>query len=130
MSSQVTAEGKNHLLDVVFDAAAASGNWYLGIIDNNGFTAVSIDDTLASHTGWNEASEDRLEWAPDAAANGSIQNNTPVEFTFTNTTTVKGIFLASVQTGTSGVLFSTVLYDAPITQTSGSILNVTFRVNP
>lgn len=129
-TSQVTEEGKDHLLDVAFDGGSASGTWYLGIIDNSGFSAVSIDDTLASHAGWSEASESRVAWTPDPAANGSIQNNTPVTITFVSATTVKGVFLCNASTGTSGVIFSMVTYDTAISQGAGSTLNVTFRINP
>lgn len=124
----ITTEGKDKLLNVNFDAALASTSWYIGLIDANGYVAIVIGDTLASHTGWNEAAEARLLWDPLLISNGVIQNTTPVEFTITADVTIQGTFLCDVSTGTAGTLLGTDIYSTPKVLTAGSTLNVTTNI--
>lgn len=126
-----TDEGLNKLLDVMFHAVAAISTWYIGLITGAGTLAAA--DTLASHAGWTEGTDytgSRQEWAEGAASGKSITNGTAAEFPITGTMTVKGAFLASAATGTSGTLFSTAAFtggDQAVN--NGDTLKVTYTVS-
>jgi len=42
----IVDEGLNHILDTEFHGSSQIGTWYIGLVDNSGFTAFSSDDTL------------------------------------------------------------------------------------
>ena len=54
----ITNEGKNKLLDVMFHGVSAITTWWLGLIDNSGYTALAARDTYANinqaGNGWDE----------------------------------------------------------------------------
>jgi len=124
----VTDAGLNNILDEFFGNATH----YVGLISDAGYTSLANADTLASHAGWAETTAyaaDRKEFVEGAAAAGSIDNSaSPAEFTMNDTVTVKGAFLATVATGTAGVLYCTALFSAPGDRSvvSGDILRVTY----
>jgi len=113
-----TDEGRDHILDVVFDNSTQSANWYIGLINNSGFTAVSTTDTMASHPGWTELTNydegTRPEWNPDAASSQSMTNSTGRTFTFSATVSCKGYFLTdkSAKGATSGTLTTLVAWES------------------
>lgn len=125
-----TDEGLNKVLDVFFHGVAAIGTWYIGLITGTGTLAAA--DTLASHAGWTEGTDytgNRLEWTEGAASSKSITNGTAVSFPCTDTMTVKGAFLASVATGTEGVLFCTAAFTGGDQAVgNGDTLKVTYTV--
>lgn len=128
----ITNEGKNSLLDIMFHAATQITTWYIGLIDNSGWTAEAAADTLASHSGWNEFTSytgSRLEWTEGAAASQSITNGTAVSFPITGSGTLKGIFIASVASGTSGKLWSTADFASTVTVANGDTLKITYTIN-
>lgn len=131
----VTTEGVNHLLDVTFDGATANANWYIGLVDNAGFSAFADADTMASHGGWSESTAygeaTRVEWAPAAAASRSISNTVTVDFTINTTVTIKGVFITSVSTksGTTGVLWATAAFSTAVPLVNADILKVTYAVS-
>ncbi len=128
----VTNEGKNNWLGVYFHADTQITTWYLGLIDNSGWTAEAAGDTLASHTGWSEFtsySGSRQSWGPGASASQSITNGTPVQFTMTGSGTIKGIFVASVASGTSGKLWATADFGSTVPVSTSDVLKVTYTVN-
>lgn len=135
--NDITTEGKNHLLDVVFGAAAPVTQvdpWYIGLIDNAGFAALLDADTLPSHTGWTEYTNytgNRQAWSDADASGGSKANSSTSDFTIsgaTGTETVYGIFLAAVATGTAGVLMTTAAFDATIDVVNSDILKVAYTI--
>lgn len=127
--------GVNHLLDVGFRNQTQEPNWYIGLINNAGFTALNNSDTMASHSGWAETSAysepDRPAWAPGAATGRSITNGTPVDFSINATVTIRGIFITSDDTkgGSTGVLWSTAQFAAPVSAVNGDTLKVTYTIN-
>lgn len=132
LHNAVTNEGKNHWLGVQFHGDTQVTTWYIGLIDNSGWTAEAASDTLASHTGWSEFtsySGNRQSWGPGASASQSITNSTPVQFTMTGSGTLKGIFVASVATGTSGKLWATADFGSTIPVSTSDVLKVTYTVN-
>ena len=131
----VVDEGLNKILDVMFHATTQLGTWYLGLIDNAGFTAVAAADTMASHAGWAE-NEDyseatRIEWAEGAASGKSITNATPETFNIDATAVIRGCFIVSNNTkgGSTGTLWATALFAAAVNVNNGDQLKVTYTIN-
>lgn len=149
----ITNEGKDFLLDVMFHAVAAKSTWYIGLIDNDGYTALAAADTYdnidQAGNGWDEfpdytdpANSDnagtRPAWTEGAAASQSITNGTQVTFDITATGTVKGFFIAggtnaqtkSDHTASGNILWSTALFSGgDVAVANGDELKVTYTVN-
>jgi len=85
--------------------------WWMGFVNTAGFSAYSPTDTLASHAGWVESAHDRLFIGGSAAvvagdnlsASISLQSSENID----PAVTVRGLFLSSVETGSSGFLWAT-----------------------
>jgi hypothetical protein len=134
MPNGIVDVGLNSLLDVYFHNQTQIATWYIGLIDNAGFTALSNSDTMSSHTGWAESTAydeaTREEWLEGAAASRSITNSTPAEFTISATTTLKGIFVTSNSTkgGTTGTLWATAAFSSTVGVQDNDILRITYTV--
>ncbi len=104
----IVTTGLNHILDVEFNGTTQDTTWFIGL-KNAG--TVAAGDTLASHSGWTENSNytgNRKAYTTVSAAAGVI-TNTASKASFAITTdsqTIAGGFLATIDTGTSGILFS------------------------
>lgn len=121
--------GLNNLLNEYFGAATQTTTWYLGLVDNASFSAFSTSDTLASHAGWLENTNytgNRQTWSPGSASAASITNGTPASFAITSTVVIKGAFLASVASGTSGILWATGAFSSTQSLINGQTLQVTY----
>ncbi len=131
--NDVTTPGLNHILDTQFGGGSQVVTWYIGLIDADGFTALADGDTLASHVGWTEFTDysgSRKEWTDGAASGGVKTNAVTVDFVMTGAGTITGLFLASVSSGTGGILWSTALLsgdDEPVVATD--TLKVTYTIN-
>jgi hypothetical protein len=131
----VTNIGKNSQLDVLFGAGTQIVTWYIGQIDDAGFTALAASDTMSSHGGWVEFTTytegTRPQWSPDAAASEQISNSTPANFNITGTATLKGIFINSINIkgGSTGTLWATALYAGDIPVANGDLLKITYTVS-
>jgi hypothetical protein len=131
----ITTEGRNRILDVMFHGTSATATWYIGLVDNDMFTAFNAADVMNSHGGWIELEDydeaARQTWAEDAAASGAITNSTPAAFTISDTVVIKGIFLTSVSTkgGTTGVLWCGTAFSSNINAEDDDVLSVTYTVN-
>ena len=107
-----TNAGITNNLSVYLGGGTQSTTWYLGLIDNAGFSTLAAADTMASHAGWTEATTyteaTRPTWTPGAAAGQSITNPTEVTFSINGTVTLAGAFIVSNNTksGTSGTLWA------------------------
>lgn len=127
----ITNEGMNNLLDVAFGGDTQIDPWYIGLISATTPT-LNAADTLASHT-WTEITDydegARVEWADDAAAARAKTNSTPADFTINATVTVRGIFIASVSSGTSGILWSTALFGSNVSLLDDDILRCTYSLS-
>lgn len=108
-----TTVGLTAMLDSFLRNQTQPATWYIGLVDNSGFTAFSPSDTSASHGGWTENQNydeaTRVAWSPNAAAAAAITNTTTSDFTISATVAIKGGFLISVSTkgGTTGTLYAT-----------------------
>jgi hypothetical protein len=111
----VVNEGLQDMNDKYFKGSGYTAAWYLGIIDGPGAgNTYAAADTLASHAGWTEntnytGNRKAATFGTPTTADPSVVDNagSPAVFTMNaNAQTIGGAFLASVASGTSGVLFS------------------------
>jgi len=112
----ITLVGINDMFDQYFDAGSGL-TWYVGLIDNDNFTALDDDnDTMASHAGWVEITDyneaTRPAWGPDSASGQAKTNSVKRDFTMSSGQDIKGMFLASdnAKGGTSGILWCTGIF--------------------
>lgn len=136
ITNGITDEGKDKLLDVMFHNDTQVTTWYIGLIDNAGFSALADADTHASHAGWSENTDydetDRPEWTEGAAASESITNASTVDFTINATIAINGIFLADISTKGStaaGTLWSTGSFGAVVNAVAADTLSITYTVS-
>jgi hypothetical protein len=125
----VTDVGANQLLDSAFGSGPVAGP-FLGLISSVGYTGVAAGNTMASHSGWNEAGNgsNYPNWSTPAsnarasvtfaAASGRAKALTAVaQFVIaTNGGTIKGPFIVfgsgavATNNSTAGVLYSAGLF--------------------
>ncbi len=109
----VTTVGKNSILDVYLGASTQITSWFVGLVDNSGFSAYNAADTMASHSGWtestayDESTRVAATWG-SAASSGTKTTSAVSAFTMSATTVLDGCFMNSVSTksGTTGTLYS------------------------
>jgi len=149
----ITNEGKDHLLNVHFNALAAMTAWYMGLVDNLNYSALDAtdlyDDIDQAGNGWDEftlytdagngdSAVTRPAWDEAAASAQSITNNTVTVFDVTGSGTVKGLFLCAGTNantkgdhtaGTAHKLWATALFSGDVAVLSGDQLKVTYTVS-
>ena len=109
----VVNQGLQDLNTKYFKGSAYTAAWYLGLVTGPGSgTTFAATDTLASKA-WTEdtnysGNRKLVSFGTATTADPSVIDNSasPAVFNINNTTTVAGAFLASVASGTSGILFS------------------------
>lgn len=122
----------NDVLGVYLHNDTQKPTWYLGLIDNAGYSALSAGDTISSHAGWAESTaysqSTRPAWNPDAPSGQTITNSTSVTFTANTSVTIKGAFVVSDNTkgGTSGLLFATGAFSSNQSLVNGQNLKCTY----
>lgn len=134
--NSLTNAGLNHILNAVFNSATQITTWYMGLVDNAGWTAFSAADTSASHAGWTEsqayAAANRQTWGTTTTSSQSITNGSAVSFVMNAVKTLKGIFIISDNTkgGSSGTLMSTAAFSAGLqTVASGDTIQSTYTLS-
>ena len=132
----ITDEGMNHILDTQFHGSTPVTTWYIGLVDNAGWSAFADADTLSSHAGWVESTSytesNRVTWAEDAASSRSITNSSTADFSVNATGNLKGIFVSSnnvKSTGNTGTLWSTAAFSSVVATANGDTLKVTYTVS-
>jgi hypothetical protein len=132
----VVNEGLQDMNTKYFKGVSYSAAWYLGLVNNSPTPSYAAGDTLASHAGWVETTDysgnrPAVTFGTATTADPSVIDNSGsvAQFSITGTVTVDGAFLASVDTGTSGVLFSVSAFQSPGDRSvvSGDTLNVTYQ---
>lgn len=133
----VVNEGLQNMNDEYFTGSGYTAAWYIGLVTGPGAgNTYAAGDTLASHIGWTENTDysgnrkAATFGTPTTADPSVIDNSGSVAvFAITGTATIAGAFLASVNTGTSGILFSVSNFQSPGDRavTSGDTLNVTYE---
>jgi len=131
----VTTEGKNDQLTQYFKGSAYTAAFFIGLVNNAGFTAYSTGDTAAQiggTNGWAEgtpySNATRVAWVGGTASGGSIDNSASVGvFAINATLTVRGGFIAtaSAKNATTGKLYGAVDFSAARSVVSGDTLQVT-----
>jgi len=123
IKNMIVNVGKNYILQTAFTdgTQTASNSFFIGWINNSGYTGTAATDTMASHGGWTEwtnySSSTRIAWLPVAGAQLVGNAATPLSFVMSSAGTLQGIFLTTNSTkgGTTGNLISTALYTTPNT---------------
>ena len=134
LGNAITNEGLNKILNVMFHGSTAAPQlttWYIGFIDNASYSALAAADTMASHAGWIECTAytgNRKEWTEGAASSQAMTNAATVDFAINATKTLKGIFLCSVATGTSGTLWATGAFASTQAVNSGDTVKITYTL--
>jgi hypothetical protein len=130
----ITTPAINDLLDDYFSNGTTPTAWYIGLIDNTGFSSVSASDTMSSHAGWTEltgySESTRPAWGPGNAAGGIKTNASPVIFTATSDIVVAGHFTVSNNTkgGSTGVLWNTAVFTSEKSVSVGQRLRVYYEL--
>lgn len=132
----VTTQGKNDALDKYLSGSGYTAAWYIGLIDAGSYSAVSANDTAASHSGWTENTGYSGSTRPVAsfasASGGSKSLSAAASFAISANSTIKGSTLISNSSkgGTSGILYSAGLFTGgdKVVQ-SGDTLNVTYTAS-
>ena len=135
----VVNEGLQDMNSKYFAATGYTSAWFLGLVQGPGSgTTFAAADTLASHAGWTElapgtaytGNRKAVTFGTATTADPSVISNSasPASFAMlVNGTVVAGALLASVATGTSGILFSAGDFTGgDKTVDSGDTLNVTY----
>ena len=133
--------GKANILSVYLGADTQTTTWYMGLVDNTGYTAYNAADTMSSHTGWSESVAYSNSTRPTvtfgtatasgggagSAGTGSIVS-TAVTFTINASATILGAFLTtdSAKSGTTGTLYSAGSFASSRAVISGDSLLVTY----
>lgn len=128
----VVTAGLNKLLDATLKTGLASPLWYVGLVNNAGWTAYAAGDIMSSHTGWAEgtpySNATRPAFTPGTISAGSVDNSaSKAVFNINATLTVRGCFMADENTkgGTTGTLYGEGDFTAARSVLSGDTLNVT-----
>jgi hypothetical protein len=137
----VVTEGKDDLLTNYLKGIGYTAAFYVGLIDNAGWTAYAAGDTASKITlaanppttnGWQEgepySNATRVAWVGGTAAAGSIDNSlSPAAFLINATLTVRGGFLdtASGKHATTGVLYGEADFGTARAVLTGDTLNCT-----
>jgi hypothetical protein len=138
--NMVVLAALDDVLNVYLRNQAPVTQWYLGLVDNAGFTAFANTDSMTSHTGWSEVASGnysdatRIAWSPGASSGQTVTNGTTCDFHMTPTSalTVRGLFLVSDSTkgGTAGKLFATAAFSGGNqTCNNGDTLKTTYSVS-
>lgn len=124
----VTTQGGNDLLDKYFKGSAYTASWFLGLA---GTGTKALADTLASHAAWSEVTPYSGNRPAITFGTTASKSNTAtvVSYSINATSTVAGAFVANVNTGTSGILYSVSDFAASRSVVSGDTLNVTLTVS-
>jgi len=145
--NEITTEGKNALLDIMFHNDTQIETWYLGLVDAAGFSATSANDVYAQidgSNGWDEFTDyeyssnatARAEWEEDAASGGQISNTTVATFDITGSGSVWGVHLVGGGTDPDlqgdaaggGTLWATANFTANVSVANTDQLKVTYTV--
>jgi hypothetical protein len=132
----VVNQGLQDMNTKYFAGSAYTAAWFLGLVTGPGSgTTFAAADTLASHAGWTEntnytGNRKAVTFGTATTADPSVIGNSgsPSAFTMNaNAQTIAGAFLCSVDTGTSGILFSAGDFTGgDKVVDSGDTLNVTY----
>lgn len=94
-----TEIGAQTVLNSIFRNIAHPTSWFIGLIDNTGFTAFDLEDAMDDHPGWVEFTDyggDRKQYNADPATGRKIENEAlPACFNFNGLAIIQAVFLVS-----------------------------------
>jgi hypothetical protein len=131
----VVNEGLQDMNTKYFKGSTYTAAWYVGLVQGPGSgNTYAAGDTLATHAGWTETAaysgtRKTATFGTATTADPSVISNSAsvASFAMNATVTVAGAFLSSVDSGTSGVLFSVGSFTGGDKFVdSGDTLNVTY----
>jgi hypothetical protein len=135
----VVNEGLQDMNSKYFAATGYTSAWFLGLVTGPGSgNTYAATDTLATNPGWNElapgtaytGNRKAVTFGTATTADPSVISNSAAPSSFAmlvNGTVVAGALLASVNSGTSGILFSVGNFTGgDKTVDNGDTLNVTY----
>jgi len=114
--NDITDFGLDQILGIMFVQISQSNNWFMGLIDAAGFTAVADTDLMNSHSGWVESDKYSLATRPiipfGTVTNQKTETTPSVDYTITEFHTLKGVFIvdSNLKLGTTGTLWATALF--------------------
>lgn len=123
--------GLNTLLYATFSNGGQWSQWWMGLINNAGFSSLQWNDVMSSHPGWaettgyNEAT--RPPFWPSPVANAYLDNNgARAQFTINTAHAIRGAFLVNEQTkgGTANTLYGEAAFAAPRNVAVGDVVLV------
>lgn len=118
--------GLDDILSKYFKGSSYTAAWYMGL---KGAGTIAAADTLASHGGWTEFTSytgNRQAVTLGSVSGQSVNNSGAVNaFAITGSGTVAGGFMATVATGTSGILYGAADFGTSRSVINGDTLNVT-----
>ena len=132
--NEITIVGKNHLLDVVFGNSTPVTQidpWYEGLIDQSPTPITSENDTSASHSGWVENTDyagTRKAWDDTNTASKVKGTNTVSTFVINATVEIHGIFIDSLTSGTTGILWASGSFDSSLNVVNTDELKITYGI--
>lgn len=135
MANLVTTEGKNDTLTQYFKGSAYTATWFVGLVNNTGFTQFLAADTAVQINGtnqwteWTNYSESvRQTLTLGTPSAGSVDNSaSKATFTQNNSGTLNGAFVVSSNTkaGTSGKLYAEGSFSSIRSVVSSDVITVT-----
>lgn len=133
----ITDQGMDDLLDVAFRAQTQHTVWYMALIDGAGTQTLAAADVGGTHAGWTENTNHtggaRISWTGSlsAASSRSITNSSTLDYAYTTTEEIHGIFLINHLTAdtASEILWSTAPFSTEVTVNNGDTLKITYTVS-
>lgn len=132
----VVNEGLVSMNNTYFKGAGYTAAWYLGLVSGATSPTYAAGNTLASHSGWTElvpgtaytGNRPAVTFGSPTSANPSVITSSAVSYSMlVNSTVVAGAFLCTVDSGTSGTLFSAGSFSGGNKSVdAGDTLNVTY----
>ena len=130
-SNLIITEGVASIWDTSFGGGVAIDPWYIGLINNSPAPTILVTDTLASHANWTEFIDytgTRQEWV-DAATVGRLKGtSSAAAFPILGTATLYGMFIASVTSGTVGVIWSEGAFASVKPVIASDVINATYEI--
>lgn len=118
--NMVVAQGRQHVLDTVFDSGTQVTEWYVGIFEGNytvldTVTAATVAGAATECTAYDESTRPVYDTASPIEDDTATNADARATFTFNATKTVYGAFIISddAKGGTDGVLLAISRFTTP-----------------
>lgn len=128
VDNTVLTAGKTDIVDKYLKGSSYTAGWFLLL---KGSGSIAAGDTLASHAGWSEVTpyagnRPTVTWG---TTSGGSNTSSGTVVTINATATVAGCGIASVNSGTSGVLYNMSDFASPRSVADGDTLTITTTIS-